>query len=1110
MKIFRFLYLSSWTRATVARNPDLKIRRGAGARLRLCRAQQWRAIWNCSLLAAALLAALLPGIDFRAGLPHGRSAAAQEIPTPAPSAQPPPAAGETDTPPPATPTRSARELLESIRASATAGAQLTLTAAAISPTPSPTLTPTPVPTATSTFTPTPGPDEILEARIGRMIAGMSVADRVGQLFVVTFQGNHVGQRSDIAELIEEYRVGGVVISPEYRNFSNYSGATPEEVARLTNQLQALAYGIYLSQAGALNPIEGAPAIPNSAASALEQRAPLQLPLLIGVEQEGDGLPLTALRAGFTAIPPQMALGATWDPALVEEVGAVIGLELSSVGVNLLLGPALDVMEQPRPDLVTGLGLYTFGGEPYWVGRMGQAYVAGVHRGSAGRVATVAGHFPGLGGSDRRPDEEIATIQKSLQELQRIELPPFAAVTERPSAILSTDGDMAATEALMSGHIRFSRFQGTRERTPPISLAQELGILLALNEFAPWRAQGGILMSDALGIMAVRRYYDPALQDFPHQRIALDAFTAGNDLLYLADFSLTDSWSDARNNIKETIIFFRERYTTNAEFAARVDASLQRILRLKLRLYAPVDTAGAPDSARQAVDEPLAIDIEDVLVRPIDLRNGFNPIHQEEAQTLLDQVAAEALTVFSPDPQGLTNPLPALPGEDEKILIFTDSRILHECVGCPAVPAVEPTAMEEIMLRLYGPQATNQLRPEQIRSRTFVELNSLLNGTADAALASALEEEIRNAKWLIFAMLNVDVANYESSDAVKQFLRLRSDRLPGSKLVVIALNEPYFFDSTEISKLTAYLGVYSKTQPFLEASVRALFHAQTINGAPPVSVPGTRFRNLIERLEPDPNQLIGLTILNEDIVTEVTEDNEVVVTQANLSIGDSLELEAGPILDHNGNFVPDGTPVNFRLIYEGDEFYLQSKSVATRGGVARKSVLLEKPGALLITVSSVEASASTEILARIPDPDVAADSTPQISISTPERAVVTALPPPPQATAEASPEAPPPPISPVLPTSVDVDMASLTIAMVTQLVVLALLLVVLVQVMPRQMLVYRLLWSMIVGWGAYIVYGLDIIPGGVWLQINLRPWDSAPVVVIGMLIPLVWLQFRVEE
>ena len=45
-----------------------------------------------------------------------------------------------------------------------------------------------------------------------------------------------------------------------------------------------------------------------------------------------------------------------------------------------------------------------------------------------------------------------------------------------------------------------------------------------------------------------------------------------------------------------------------------------------------------------------------------------------------------------------------------------------------------------MLRLYGPEATNQLKPEQIRSRGFFELNSLLNGTAEQSLADELDEE----------------------------------------------------------------------------------------------------------------------------------------------------------------------------------------------------------------------------------------------------------------------------------------------------------------------------------------------------------------------------------
>ena len=177
--------------------------------------------------------------------------------------------------------------------------------------------------------------------------------------------------------------------------------------------------------------------------------------------------------------------------------------------------------------------------------------------------------------------------------------------------------------------------------------------------------------------------------------------------------------------------------------------------------------------------------------------------------------------------------------------------------------------------------------------------------------------------------------------------------------------------------------------------------------------------------------------------------------------------------------------------------------------AGKSVLLEKPGTLLIAVNSVEATSSTNIRAHIADPDVASDRT-QIVVTNPERVVTPPSSPAPPPTAVApTPESVPIPVEEVEPEAVEVDIDSLTIAMVTQLVVLGLLLVVLVQVMPRQLLVQRLLWAILVGWGAYILYGVDVIPGGVWIQINLAPWDSVPIVVIGMLIPLIWLQFRTE-
>ncbi len=366
----------------------------------------------------------------------------------------------------------------------------------------------------------------------------------------------------------------------------------------------------------------------------------------------------------------------------------------------------------------------------------------------------------------------------------------------------------------------------------------------------------------------------------------------------------------------------------------------------------------------------------------------------------------------------------------------------------------------------------------------------------------MNQAIEEADWLIFAMSDVDVARFEYSDAVKQFLRLRSDQL-GARVVVLALNAPYYLDSTEISKLAAYLGVYSKASPFLESAVRAIFRSLPATGAPPVSAPGTRYGNLLERLEPDPQQRIELRILNKEVVANRGGGGEVSV-QADVTIGDVLEIEAGPIVDRNGNPAPDGTNVSFRLIYNDADLALPAEPVATSGGMARIAVPLERPGTLNITATSVDALLSTRISVSIQ----AGQDLAQINISNPptdipptEIPVVTPNPEPTQvAMAESTLPSPP---------TKRVNLVTLAIAAITQLVVLALFLVVLVRVMPRQMLVYRLLWATFTGWVVYILYGTGLIPGSTWLQINLYPWGAAGVVFIGMLVPLVWLQLKTE-
>ncbi len=88
--------------------------------------------------------------------------------------------------------------------------------------------------------------------------------------------------------------------------------------------------------------------------------------------------------------------------------------------------------------------------------------------------------------------------------------------------------------------------------------------------------------------------------------------------------------------------------------------------------------------------------------------------------------------------------------------------------------------------------------------------------------------------------------------------------------------------------------------------------------------------------------------------------------------------------------------------------------------------------------------------------------------------------------------------------------SLIVALLTMMATISLLLIVQVRVLPRQTLVHSMLWAVNCGLGAYILYGLGLLPGGNWLQGSLRVWGTGLVVFIGMLLPLVWLQLRMTE
>jgi beta-xylosidase len=122
---------------------------------------------------------------------------------------------------------------------------------------------------------------------------------------------------------------------------------------------------------------------------------------------------TAWRA--TAYPVPLAWGATFDPALVEEMARHIGRDLAAVGVHQGLSPVLDVVRDPRWGRVEE----TIGEDPYLVSTVGTAYVRGLE--AAGIVATLK-HFAGYAASVGARNH--APVRAGVREFADVTLPPF--------------------------------------------------------------------------------------------------------------------------------------------------------------------------------------------------------------------------------------------------------------------------------------------------------------------------------------------------------------------------------------------------------------------------------------------------------------------------------------------------------------------------------------------------------------------------------------------------------------------------------------------------------------------------------------------------------------
>lgn len=260
----------------------------------------------------------------------------------------------------------------------------------------------------------------------------------------------------IRALVQQYNIGGICL---------FQG-TPVKQAQFVNEFQAMA----------------------------------QTPLMVCIDGEwGLGMRLDSI----IPLNHQMMLGAMNDSLLVYEYGRLVGRQMKRIGIQVNYAPDVDINNNPANPVINDR---SFGENKYKVARYGLAYMHGMQ--DEGIIAC-AKHFPGHGDVSVDSHKDLPEINKSLAQLDTLELYPFRKMIE---------GGVAS---IMVAHLFIPAIDSTPHTATSISRAAVTGLLRDKLHFE------GLTFTDALGMKGVAKF-------FPGGTIAAQSLIAGNDMLCLPE------------------------------------------------------------------------------------------------------------------------------------------------------------------------------------------------------------------------------------------------------------------------------------------------------------------------------------------------------------------------------------------------------------------------------------------------------------------------------------------------------------------------------------------------------------------------------------------------
>ena len=276
------------------------------------------------------------------------------------------------------------------------------------------------------------PQLSVEERVNDLIGRMTLEEKVGQLRCTlawnyyTIKGKDVVPSELFKKDIAEGQIGmlwGTYRADPWTQKSLENGLNPELAAKAGNALQKY----------------------------VMENTRLGIPLFLAEEA-----PHGHMAIGTTVFPTGFGMAATWDPALIEKAGEIIGREVRLQGGHISYGPVLDLAREPRWSRVEE----TMGEDPVLTGELGAAMVKGLGGGDLSKpwstIATLK-HFIGYGTTEGGQNGAITIAGE--RELRESFLPPFKKAIDAGALSVMTsynslDGiPSTASKALLTNLLR---------------------------------------------------------------------------------------------------------------------------------------------------------------------------------------------------------------------------------------------------------------------------------------------------------------------------------------------------------------------------------------------------------------------------------------------------------------------------------------------------------------------------------------------------------------------------------------------------------------------------------------------------------------------------------